>query len=63
MDELLLLVKPQEDLPKIGKVLSCERMISGKPCDFKVKKITGLRWNKRNDLIVAMQGTYVLKKS
>lgn len=62
MDEMLLLVKPQEDLPKIGKVLACERMISGKPCDFKVKTITGLRWNKRNDLIVTIQGNYIQRK-
>lgn len=63
MEELLLLVKPQEDLPKIGQVMKVERLISGRLCDFKVKKISGLRWNKSNDLIIAIQGTYVLRKS
>lgn len=63
MEELLLLVKPQEDLPQIGQVMKVERLISGRLCDFKVKKISGLRWNKSNDLIIAIQGTYVLRKS
>lgn len=63
MEELLLLVKPQEDLPQIGQVMKVERLISGRLCDFKVKKISGLRWNKSNDLIVSIQGTYVLRKS
>lgn len=62
MDELLILVKPQEELPQIGQVMKLERLISGRLCDFKVKKISRLRWNANNDLIVTIQGTYALRK-
>lgn len=63
MEEVLLVIKPQEGLPKVGQVMKLQKMISGNLCDFKVKKISDLRWNKRNDLIVTIQGTYILRKS
>lgn len=63
MEEVLLVVKPQESLPKVGQVMKLQKMISGSLCDFKVKKISDLEWNKYNSLIVIIQGTYVLRKS
>ena len=59
MEDFIMIVKIQEELPQIGKIYEVEKVISGKRCGFKVKKIKRLTWNKYNELVITVSGDYL----
>lgn len=56
MEELLYLVRHKEDLPSVNNTVKLKGMFDDSITDFKVKKITELRWNDKGDLIITIQG-------
>jgi len=59
LEELLYLVKPQGQLPKINKILKVKDAFDNKVIDFEVKKIKELQWNDMGELIITICGYYV----
>ncbi len=55
----MYLVRHNAELPEINKVVKLKGMFDDTVSDFKVKKITELRWNGKGDLIITIVGTYV----
>jgi hypothetical protein len=57
MEEITVLVKIGEDLPKINKKLYTNSPLTNKTYEVTIKKILDLRWNKNGDLIVVVSGS------
>jgi len=56
MDDLIILVKVGDELPKINKVFKTKSILSDEEYEVKVKKIKELRWTKKGDLVVTVIG-------
>ena len=56
MDDLMILVKVGDELPKVNKVLKTKSPITDVEYEVKVKKIKELRWTKTGDLVVVVDG-------
>lgn len=59
MEDLIIVISPQSELPKINKILQVETVLGGVNKMFKVKKIVELRWNKYNEIVIELKGSYV----
>lgn len=57
MDELLLVIKPGEDLPATGKLMTVQTYLSETPMTIKVKRINSLRWNNQGSVIATIEYT------
>lgn len=56
MDQYVVLVKPGNALPAVGKDIPLESALTGRKYAVKVKRIRSLKWNSEGNLVVEVDG-------
>lgn len=59
MEEIVVLIKQKAEIPQPGEIFNIISAITETKKQFKVKKITHLKWNCNGDLVVTMEGRFV----